>query len=64
LCDVLSGLTPRISSATTAGGSSFFSCWSRVSDDFVPGLGGELDDAGTHRANAEDADSMDAVRVH
>jgi hypothetical protein len=35
-----------------------------VSDDFVPGLGGELDDAGTHRADAEDADSTDAVRAH
>ena len=35
-----------------------------VSDDFVPGLGGELDDASTHRADAEDADSIHAVRTH
>ena len=35
-----------------------------VSDDFVPGLGGELDDAGAYRADAEDADSIDAVRAH
>jgi hypothetical protein len=35
-----------------------------TSDEFVTGLGGELDDAGTHRAGAEDAVSMDAVRAH
>jgi hypothetical protein len=35
-----------------------------TSDDFVTGLGGELDDIGTHRAGAEDTVSMDAVTDH
>jgi hypothetical protein len=30
----------------------------------VTGLGGELDDAGAHRADAEDADGADATLVH
>ena len=33
-------------------------------DDLVTGLGGELDDAGAHRADAEDADGADAALVH
>src|SRR3990170_765635 len=33
-------------------------------DDLVTGLGGELDDTGAHRADAEDADGADAPPVH
>lgn len=32
-------------------------------DDLVAGLGGELNDAGAHRADTQDTDGPDAVRV-